>query len=330
MTYSTNIKVSILVPIYGVEKYIERCAVSLFEQTYKNIEYIFVDDCGTDNSIGILKDVINRYPRRKEHTRIIRHARNRGLAAARNTAVKEATGVFICHVDSDDWINERFLEVLMQKQIETQADIVKGGNIMYLPKGTKRRAISGFDNNRDYTLKLIAKQTPSSIWGGVIRKSLYTKYGISAIEGVNLGEDYCVTPRLAYYASKLTFVEDCNYNYECRNVDSYTYTYSQAKEEQAILAWKLINEFCMDKGTDFQKAAVVSLVQMRFMFYKTAIKDNITPSWRVEELRKLVLNSSEDLSSIPIADRILLHIRSKFISKEYIKFAGIVKRLISK
>ena len=328
--YSINIKVSILVPIYGVEKYIERCAISLFEQSYKNIEYIFVDDCGTDNSIGILKDVIDRYPNRKEQTRIIRHTRNRGLAAARNTAVKEATGVFICHVDSDDWINERFLEVLMQKQVQTQADIVKGGYIMYLPKGTKHKIISGFENNKNYTLKLIAKQTPAGVCGGVIRRSLYTQHDISAIEGVNLGEDYCVTPRLAYYASKLSFVEDCNYNYECRNVNSYTYTYSQAKEEQAILAWKLINEFCMDKGADYQKAAVVSLVQMRFMFYKTAIKDNITPSWRVEELRKQVLNSSEDLSSIPIADRVLLHIRSKFISKEYIKFAGIVKRLISK
>ena len=330
MTYSTNIKVSILVPIYGVEKYIERCAVSLFEQTYKNIEYIFVDDCATDNSIGILMDVINRYPRRKEQTRIIRHTRNRGLAAARNTAVKEATGVFICHVDSDDWINERFLEVLMQKQMETQADIVKGGNIMYLPKGTKHRVISGFDNNRDYTLKLIAKQTPASIWGGVIRKSLYTQYGISAIEGVNFGEDYCVTPRLAYFASKMSFVDDCNYNYECRNVSSYTFTYSQAKEEQAMLAWNLINEFCKDKGDDFQKAAVISHVRMRFMLYKTAIKDKSTPSWKVEKLRKQVLNCSDDFSSIVVADRILLYIKSRFIAKEYITFAGIVKRIFTK
>ena len=122
--YSINIKVSILVPIYGVEKYIERCAVSLFEQTYKNIEYIFVDDCGTDNSIGILKDVIDRYPCRKEQTRIIRHTRNRGLAAARNTAVKEATGEFICHVDSDDWVDQTLIEQLVSKQIENDADIV--------------------------------------------------------------------------------------------------------------------------------------------------------------------------------------------------------------
>lgn len=55
--------VSILVPIYGVEKFIEKCAVSLFEQTYPNIEYVFVDDCTTDNSISVLRDIIAEYPR---------------------------------------------------------------------------------------------------------------------------------------------------------------------------------------------------------------------------------------------------------------------------
>ena len=59
-------KVSVLVPVYGVEKYIERCAVSLFEQTYENLEYIFVDDCSPDNSIEILENVLERYPHRKE------------------------------------------------------------------------------------------------------------------------------------------------------------------------------------------------------------------------------------------------------------------------
>ena len=58
-------KVSLLIPVYGVEKYIEKCAVSLFEQTYEDIEYIFVDDCTPDNSMNVLSGVIERYPKRK-------------------------------------------------------------------------------------------------------------------------------------------------------------------------------------------------------------------------------------------------------------------------
>ena len=65
--------VSLLVPIYGVEKFIEKCAVSLFEQTYSNIEYVFVDDCTPDNSISVLRDIIAEYPGRKSKVRILHH-----------------------------------------------------------------------------------------------------------------------------------------------------------------------------------------------------------------------------------------------------------------
>ena len=69
-------KVSILVPVYGVEKYIERCARSLFEQTYDNIEYIFVDDCTKDRSIEILQKVLEDYPNRKNQVKILHHEKN--------------------------------------------------------------------------------------------------------------------------------------------------------------------------------------------------------------------------------------------------------------
>ena len=85
-----NPKVSILVPIYNVEKYIERCAVSLFEQTYENIEYVFVNDCTPDQSIKVLKHVLGRYPQRSSKTKVINHDRNRGVAASRNTALDKA------------------------------------------------------------------------------------------------------------------------------------------------------------------------------------------------------------------------------------------------
>ena len=97
-------KVSILVPIYGVEHYIEQCARSLFEQSYSDIEYIFVNDCTPDSSMDILKQVLSIYPNRKSQVRIIEHEHNQGLGAARLTATKAATGEAVMHVDSDDYI----------------------------------------------------------------------------------------------------------------------------------------------------------------------------------------------------------------------------------
>ena len=111
-------KVSVLVPVYKVEKYIGRCSKYLFEQTYENLEYIFVDDKSPDRSIEILLQILNNYPQRKPQVRIIHHKKNLGLACARNTAVNNATGDFVIHVDSDDYIDRDTITRCIVKQEE--------------------------------------------------------------------------------------------------------------------------------------------------------------------------------------------------------------------
>ena len=117
-------KVSILVPIYNVSTYIEKCANSLFSQTFTDIEYIFVNDATPDDSIEKLQKVIEKYPNRKENITIIQHAENRGLAVARNTAKYAANGDYVLVVDSDDYIEEQMVEILYKKAITDNADIV--------------------------------------------------------------------------------------------------------------------------------------------------------------------------------------------------------------
>ena len=98
-------KVSILVPVYKVEQYMERCSRSLFEQSYPNLEYVFVDDCSPDRSIEVLKRVMEDYPERKDAVRIVTHAVNRGVAATRNTCLDHSSGTFLFFLDSDDWLD---------------------------------------------------------------------------------------------------------------------------------------------------------------------------------------------------------------------------------
>ena len=121
------VKVSILVPVYGVERYIENCAVTLFEQTYENIEYVFVNDSTKDRSMEILHEVMERYPLRRDNVHIITHEVNRGLGAARKTALLNATGDFVMHVDSDDSLSLDAVEMLVDKAIQTGADVVDCG-----------------------------------------------------------------------------------------------------------------------------------------------------------------------------------------------------------
>lgn len=116
--------VSILVPIYGVEKYIEKCARSLFEQTYENLEYIYVNDCSPDNSVQILNEVLNDYPNRSRYVRIINQDKNSGVSAARNTSLDIASGKYLLFVDSDDYIDVDVVEKLVGVAESNNSDIV--------------------------------------------------------------------------------------------------------------------------------------------------------------------------------------------------------------
>ena len=124
-------KVSVLVPIYGVEHYIERCARSLFEQTYPNLEYVFVNDCTPDRSVDILKQVMESYPNRVDAVKVINHNTNRGIAAARNTLIDNAVGDYVCYVDSDDWLELDAIEKLVKKLMESGAEIVSGSYLLH-------------------------------------------------------------------------------------------------------------------------------------------------------------------------------------------------------
>ncbi len=117
-------KVSVIVPIYNVAQYIERCARSLFEQTFDDIEYVFVNDCTPDDSIEILRDVLEQYPHRKPQARIVDKPSNSGLAAVRRFGSQLATGEYIIHCDSDDWVHPSMYEKLYNFAISGDYDMV--------------------------------------------------------------------------------------------------------------------------------------------------------------------------------------------------------------
>ena len=109
-------KVSVIIPIYGVEKYIERCARSLFEQTLDDIEYIFIDDCTPDNSMIVLQSIIEKYrfrlDKEKKVVRIEKMPSNSGLTAVRSHGMQLALGEYVIHCDSDDWVDRELYETM--------------------------------------------------------------------------------------------------------------------------------------------------------------------------------------------------------------------------
>ena len=112
--------VSVVVPVYNVEKYIEECLSSIINQTYRNLEIICVDDCGQDNSMEIVK----KYAKKDKRIKVIKHKENKGLGGARNTGLKNAKGEFIFFIDSDDWIERDCINITTSKLKETGLNTV--------------------------------------------------------------------------------------------------------------------------------------------------------------------------------------------------------------
>lgn len=138
--------VSILVPVYNVGAFLEKNLVSLFEQTFDKMEFIFVNDASTDNSMQILNEVLEYYPNRKEQVHIMQHSENKGLAAARTTALQNAHGDYLLHVDSDDWLELDMVEKMYQSAIYNNADIVCCGINLEYPNMTKKECYSKMDD----------------------------------------------------------------------------------------------------------------------------------------------------------------------------------------
>ena len=118
-------KISVVVPVYGVESHIARCVRSLMEQTMTDdVEFVFVDDATKDRSIEILENVLADYPRLGKQIQIIRHEKNKGLPAARNTGLAIAKGEYIINFDSDDFLESTILEKLYLRAQNDNLDFV--------------------------------------------------------------------------------------------------------------------------------------------------------------------------------------------------------------
>ena len=215
-------KVSVCVPIYGVEKYIERCARSLFEQTLDDMEYIFVDDCTKDNSINVLKSVIEDYPKRKSQIKILYHENNKGLSYARETGINSSTGDYIAHCDSDDWVAADMYESLYKCAVTGNYDFVKSGR--YVSDGNEIKEEQGVylencKTDKETIVKyLLIQKGWNSIWNTLVKRDIYVKSPLKYTSHAML-EDYYLVSQLILRSQSFGVINKAYYYYY-QNPDS--------------------------------------------------------------------------------------------------------------
>ena len=238
--------VSVIVPVYGVEKYIERCAISIFEQTYENIEIIFVNDCTPDKSMDVLNNVIQDYPNIQSKIQIINHDINRGSAVTRRDGMTAAKGKYVIQWDSDDYVDVRFLEKMVALAEREDADItVCDMNNIYKDEIVHVHVNPPLDNIEILKQILIGK-VHSGLWNKLIRRSLYVNNDIYPIDGLNVREDLSVMYRLFYFANKIAYLPDALYFYLIAREGSYTTTRNEGYQKNSLDIIAHINEFAKE------------------------------------------------------------------------------------
>lgn len=218
-------KVSVIIPIYKVEAFIERCATTLMEQTLREVEYIFVDDATPDRSIQILEEVVTRYPERKEQVRIVHHDMNKGLPAARNTGLALATGEYISHCDSDDYVEPTLLEDLYNAAQAQNADIVWCDWYLTFAENERDMKQPSFDTPIDALKAMLCGGMKYNVWNKLVRRSLYTDNHIEFPAGYGMGEDMTMMMLFAH-AKKVAYVPKAYYHYIKTNTNAFSQTYS--------------------------------------------------------------------------------------------------------
>lgn len=205
-----NVYTSVIIPVYNIEKYIEKNITSLLAIKNNNVEFIFVNDGSTDKSGEILQE----YAKKDSRIRVIEQ-KNGGLSAARNTGIKTAKGEWILFVDGDDWIEPQLTEKLL-READNENDIIWGCYEIVDEKGEKKRAVCLKDGNigeiKDGVRWMILDRVMYVPWIYLYKSELLKKNQILFPKGL-LHEDMDFLPKVFYFAKRVKYVAIPFYKY---------------------------------------------------------------------------------------------------------------------
>ena len=267
-----NSLISVIVPVYNAEKYLDRCIQSIINQKYKKLEIILVDDGSKDNSLEISKS----YAKKDNRIHVI-HKENAGVSAARNTGIEAANGDYIAFVDSDDYIDENMYFNMMQKASEYNCDLVMCD--CYKVRGNNKSTFthnirSGFYNKeqlyKEYFYKLLMLDSinyPATIsnWVLLIKIDIIKENNLRYPKGIKYSEDLLFGSQVMYYVNRFYYLKEKCYYYYMDNPTSATSTYYEKKWNDFLRLYNKIDCFFSEKK-DFDFTNQINYCLLFFIY----------------------------------------------------------------
>lgn len=247
---NSNIKVSVIVPMYNVGKYIEKCIASFIQQTYANIEIILVDDGSPDDS-GKIAD---QYAEKDSRIKVI-HKQNEGVSAARNTGIDAATGEYICFSDGDDYVMPNYVEHLLGLCEDNQADMAYTVDMFTTFHNEKVDSIiTKVITQEEATENILCYKVPIGVYSKMFRRSFLNEYNLRFLEGVYIGEGFNFNTACFQRANKIVKSTARIYFYRRDNEASAMTSFKLAKCKMALKAIDIIKDNLVVKTPRVLKA----------------------------------------------------------------------------
>lgn len=229
-----DIKLSIIIPVYNAEKFLKKCVESVLKQTHSNIEVLLIDDGSVDNSLAICNDFSKKDSRVKVFIQ-----ENSGQSKARNVGLDNSTGSYIAFVDSDDWVDEDYFELLLKASLKYDTDISCASILRERQNITKIRL--KYEQERVYIVpqeKIDVARVPDMcyVWNKVYKKSFLDKISLRFVEGMFF-EDVDFVTRAIYFSNKIVTVPNTYYHYWTNNNSTVkTMRKSDKKRKDALVS----------------------------------------------------------------------------------------------
>ena len=273
-------KVSIIIPVYNVSQYIERCLLSVINQTYKDIEIILVDDASPDDSIIKVRRIMKLYP--DKNISIVTHTKNKGPSAARNLGVKSSVGDYIFFLDSDDVIPEEAITLLVKKASLYQVDVVMGD--MDVINASSKRYPSLNLQERDILYgneilkSFLQKRWYEMPWNKLVKRELFFQNDCWFYEGI-VHEDNLWAFQIARNSNSMAICKQLTYLY-CINPQSITYKLSKKNFDSLyVIIDKILEEYNSIKDEETRYLLCVYLWKLRIFFLKKIIESGLNKDY---------------------------------------------------
>ncbi len=266
-------KVSIIIPIYNSESYLEESIANYLNQDYSNIEFILVDDGSSDNSLYICYQLASLDNRIK-----VIHQENRGVSAARNTGIKCSTGDYICFFDSDDLVEYNMISYMVDIAVKTDADLVSCGIAMELQTrngkyvrqseikcSNKKDKLLGVDDIRKNILGIWEDAVPYNVVNKLYKRNLITDNNIE-FSNLRMGEDLEFNSHILFQTNKIVLTPYCFYRYirerEGAATSKYVKDWFKIREEEHK---RIIDFFKGYYNVDFLDSKTNEYISRRFI-----------------------------------------------------------------